>query len=45
MMLLVDAGNTRIKWRVVNKRQRIAAGVTSTRDWMRLAADWLRQVA
>jgi len=41
MMLLVDAGNTRIKWRVVNKRQRIAAGVTSTRDWMRLAADWL----
>ncbi len=40
MMLLVDAGNTRIKWRVVENRVRIAAGAVLTREWMQLAAAW-----
>lgn len=40
MMLLVDAGNTRIKWRIVEGRQLIAAGVARTGDWAELNATW-----
>jgi pantothenate kinase type III len=40
MMLLVDAGNTRIKWRIVEDHQLIATGVTRTVDWVELNAAW-----
>ena len=40
MMLLVDAGNTRIKWRIVEGHQLIAAGVVLTSDWAELNAAW-----
>ena len=40
MMLLVDAGNTRIKWRIVEDQQLIATGVTRTVDWVELNAAW-----
>jgi type III pantothenate kinase len=45
MILLVDAGNTRIKWRVVGVyadacRTLHAMGVVATGDWAELAAAW-----
>ena len=40
MMLLVDAGNTRIKWRIVAGRQLIAAGTALTGDWPELNVAW-----
>jgi type III pantothenate kinase len=40
MMLLVDAGNTRIKWRIIDGYQLIATGVALTGDWAELNAAW-----
>lgn len=45
MILLVDAGNTRIKWRVVGDpadafRAQHGMGVVATGDWAELAAAW-----
>jgi type III pantothenate kinase len=40
MMLLVDAGNTRIKWRIVDGHQLLAAGVALTGDWAELNLAW-----
>jgi type III pantothenate kinase len=40
MMLLVDAGNTRIKWRIVAGRELQDSGVVATDDVMTLARAW-----
>ncbi len=40
MMLLVDAGNTRIKWRIVEGHQLLAAGVALTGEWAELNTAW-----
>ncbi len=40
MMLLVDAGNTRIKWRIVAGRRLIASGAALTSDWPELNVAW-----
>jgi len=42
MILLVDAGNTRIKWRVVEGAVLHAAGVAPSGNWAELAAAWQR---
>jgi type III pantothenate kinase len=41
MMLLVDAGNTRIKWRIVSGRTLQASGVVLTANVADLAQAWL----
>ncbi len=40
MRLLVDAGNSRIKWRIVEGSRRIAGGVVETADVNQLEAAW-----
>jgi type III pantothenate kinase len=40
VILLVDAGNTRIKWRVVNRRELLGSGSVSTLEVARLAMIW-----
>lgn len=40
MILLVDAGNTRIKWRFVDRLQLLGSGAIPTREVARLAELW-----
>lgn len=40
MRLLVDAGNSRIKWRIVEGARRVAGGVVETADVDQLEAAW-----
>jgi type III pantothenate kinase len=40
MILLVDAGNSRIKWRIVDALRRVASGVVDSVDALQLEAAW-----
>lgn len=40
MMLLVDAGNSRIKWRIVEALRLVASGVVDSVDVLQLEAAW-----
>lgn len=40
MILLVDAGNSRIKWRIIDALRLVASGVVETADALQLEALW-----